>query len=262
MARLAISMIVTAVVKDFPCFRDFMKIDLFTPWQPSTIFEKTPGINSMNRKGSLEITSKQNIEKDAQGAPLREGALFVLTGPSGVGKGTIVVQLLQDIPKLKRSVSVTTRAKRPDEKEGVDYFYRSGEEFEQMRRDRKLLEWAEFAGCRYGTPKEWVLDQLRSGIDVILEIEVQGAKQISQRFPDAVLVFISPPSFEELEQRLRGRATETEEKIEERLKTARQELSEKQRFHYEVVNDNVEEAVKNLTHIVYAERCRIRDSNR
>jgi guanylate kinase len=187
----------------------------------------------------------------------RTGNLFVFTGPSGVGKGTIREQLLLQVPGLLRSVSVTTRERRPGEQEGVSYFFRTPEEFEQMRANNELMESAEFAGSYYGTPKAWVEQQLRAGLDVLLEIEVQGAKQIRQRFPSAVLIFVSPPSFEALRQRLVGRNTETSEKIALRLMKAQQELREKYLFHYEVVNDNIEEAVMNLTHIVYAERCRI-----
>lgn len=191
----------------------------------------------------------------------RDGNLFVFTGPSGVGKGTIREQLLQKVPGLVRSVSVTTRERRPGEQEGVHYFFRSMEEFEHMRAQNELMESAEFAGSFYGTPKQWVGQQLAAGLDVLLEIEVQGAKQIMQRFPGAILIFVSPPSFEALRERLVRRNTETSEKIALRLTKAQQELREKYLFHYEVVNDNVDEAVMNLAHIVYAERCRIKTSS-
>jgi len=192
-------------------------------------------------------------------SPSREsGNLIVITGPSGVGKGTVVERLLATVPKLKRSVSVTTREKRPNEVEGVDYFFRTTEDFKRLVSESAFLEWAEFAGGLYGTPHLWVTEQLKSGIDVILEIEVQGAKQVKKKVSDAVLVFLSPPSFEALEERLRNRATETPEKLALRLAKAKQELTEKQLFHYEVVNDVVDEAVNNLVHIVYSERCSIK----
>jgi len=175
-----------------------------------------------------------------------------------VGKGTVVERLLATVPKLKRSVSVTTREKRPNEVEGVDYFFRTTEDFKRLVSESAFLEWAEFAGGLYGTPHLWVTEQLKSGIDVILEIEVQGAKQVKKKVSDAVLVFLSPPSFEALEERLRNRATETPEKLALRLAKAKQELTEKQLFHYEVVNDVVDEAVNNLVHIVYSERCSIK----
>jgi guanylate kinase len=191
----------------------------------------------------------------------RTGNLFVFTGPSGVGKGTMREQLIQQVPGLVRSVSVTTRERRPGEQEGVHYFFVTAEEFDEMRVNNQLMESAEFAGSYYGTPKQWVEAQLKAGLDVLLEIEVQGAKQIRQRFPNAVLIFVSPPSFEALRQRLVGRNTENSEKIALRLAKAQQELREKYLFHYEVVNDNIEEAVMNLAHIVYAERCRINTSS-
>jgi len=189
---------------------------------------------------------------------VRPGNLVVITGPSGVGKGTVVQKLLHLVPGLTRSVSVTTRPKRAEEVEGVDYFFRTREEFEKMAADRAFMEWAEFAGSLYGTPRAWVEDTLRSGKDVLLEIEVQGAKQIRERFPEAVLIFLSPPDFQVLESRLKGRATESADKIALRLEKARDELRQRHLFHYEVVNDNLEEAVNNLVHIMYAERCRIR----
>lgn len=188
------------------------------------------------------------------------GNLIVVTGPSGVGKGTVVQKLLNFVPKLTKSVSVTTRSMRSGEEEGTDYFFRSAEQFYQMIESNNFMEWAEFAGNLYGTPKAWVEQQIHQGKDVILEIEVEGAKQILETFPESVLIFLSPPSFEELKKRLKGRGTETTLKVELRLAKARQEMRARGLFHYEVVNDNIDEAVNNLLHIVYAERCRIRDS--
>lgn len=189
--------------------------------------------------------------------PVRPGNLLVITGPSGVGKGTLVQKLKPRVDKLRYSVSVTTRAMRPGEIEGESYFFRSRSEFEDMARQGAFMEYAEFAGNFYGTPRGWVSEELENGVDVILEIEVVGAKQIHSQYPDAVMIFISPPSFEELANRLRNRKTETDEKIKLRLEKAEQELQEKNVFQYEVVNDNLDEAVSNLEHIVYAERCRM-----
>jgi guanylate kinase len=192
------------------------------------------------------------------------GNLIVITGPSGVGKGTVVQRLLESVPKLTKSVSVTTRKMRAREAEGIDYFFVTKSEFEAMVKADKFLEWAEFAGSQYGTPRNWVEHELRQGRDVILEIEVQGAKQIRNKFPNAVLIFLSPPSLDALASRLRGRKTESAPMVQLRLAKARQELREKNErgfFHYEVVNDNIEDAVTNLLYIVYAERCRIRDSD-
>jgi guanylate kinase len=218
--------------------------------------------SSMNRvtpQPRNGLTQNADTERNITiSSPRASGNLIVITGPSGVGKGTVVERLLATVPNLKRSVSVTTREKRPNEVEQVDYFFRSADEFERLNSENAFLEWAEFAGGLYGTPHLWVTEQLKAGIDVILEIEVQGAKQVKLKVSDAVLVFLSPPSFEALEARLRNRATETPEKLSMRLAKAKQELTEKQLFHYEVVNDVVDQAVDNLVHIVYSERCRIK----
>ena len=185
------------------------------------------------------------------------GDLLVLTGPSGVGKGTLVKGLLARVEHIKRSVSVTTRPMRPGETEGVEYFFRTRDQFDEMVARHEFMEYAEFAGHLYGTPMTWVYQELDEGEDVILEIEVLGAKQVHSLYPPAVLIFISPPSFEELEERLRLRGTETEEKIQQRLAKAREELLERNIFQYEVVNDVVDSAVTKLVHIVYAERYRL-----
>lgn len=181
-----------------------------------------------------------------------------MTGPSGVGKGTVVDKLLGTVGDLRRSISVTTRTKRSAEVDGIDYFFVGPDEFEQMKQGGHFLEWAEFAGNSYGTPRDWVLECLNDCIDVILVIEVQGAKQIKKSFPASILIFLSPPSIEELEKRLFGRNTECPVSIGLRLAQAEKEMAERQTFDYEVVNDDVGEAVNNLMHIVYAERCRIR----
>lgn len=217
---------------------------------PSSAAEGTLQATTSNDVTHCEPVLKNNAD--------RRGNLIVLTGPSGVGKGTLTRLMLERIDNLVKSVSVTTRPKRPGEEEGVDYFYVNRDEFEKLEWNGRLMEFAEFAGNMYGTPKGWVEEQLRLGKDVLLEIEVQGAKQVRQRRSESLLIFVSPPSFEILRQRLEGRATESREKIEARLDKAELELKEKGLFHYEVVNDNIDEAVNNLIHIVYAERCRIR----
>lgn len=206
------------------------------------------------------MSHKENAGSDRIRARKMLGNLIVITGPSGVGKGTVVQRLLEVVPKLTKSVSVTTRKIREREAEGFDYFFRSVSEFEQLVAEDKFLEWAEFAGNRYGTPRTWVEHELRQGRDVILEIEVQGAKQVKAKFPNAVLIFLSPPSWDALASRLKGRKTESAPMVQLRLAKARQELRERGLFDYEVVNDNIEDAVTNLTYIVYAERCRIRET--
>lgn len=188
------------------------------------------------------------------------GSLIVVTGPSGVGKGTVTGGCLKQVDGLEKSVSVTTRPRRDGEDDGMEYFFRSEEEFAAMRKAGEFLEYAEFAGYHYGTPESWVEQKIRSGIDVILEIEVNGAMQVRESCPDAVLVFLSPPSYEELEQRLIKRATESPKRIALRLDKAREEIQCRHLFDYEVINDNIEEAIGNLAHIVYAERLKIRSS--
>ncbi|PWU00740.1 MAG: guanylate kinase [Candidatus Melainabacteria bacterium] len=183
-----------------------------------------------------------------------QGKLLVITGPSGVGKGTLVQRLLAEVAGIKKSVSVTTRSARPHEVDGIDYFFKSTEQFMNMVKEHQFMEWAEFAGNLYGTPKQWVMEELGAGFDVILEIEVQGAKQIRQGHPQAVLIFLSPPSFEALKDRLEKRATEPPDKLAIRLAKAEQEMKEKSLFQYEVVNDNIDEAVNKLRDIVYSER--------
>ncbi len=236
----------------------------------------TPNKSLSAKKDSLSETGASvRISRDAgfgTGLVKRvpKGNLIVITGPSGVGKGTVVQKLLDEVSRLTKSVSVTTRAMRPGEKDGVDYTFVTDEKFAEMLENGAFMEWAEYSGNFYGTPHAWVEDQLRvkkdangvdqAGNDVILEIEVDGAKQIRDRFSQAVLIFLSPPSFDELKSRLKGRGTESAAKIQLRLHKARQEMRERGLFHYEVVNDNVDEAVKNLLHVVYAERCRIRET--
>lgn len=209
--------------------------------------------NSTELKSGVTLVSA--VEKERN--PGRSGTLLVVTGPSGVGKGTVVGKTIEEVDKIAKSVSVTTRARRKGEDEGVHYFYRSEKEFFEMRDRGEFLEYAEFAGNYYGTPAVWVDDMLSHGIDVILEIEVQGAMQIREKRKDAVLIFLSPPSFEALAKRLRTRGTESEEKITERLKKAEGEIKQRHLFNYEVINDNLTEAVRNLESIVYAERLRI-----
>ncbi len=218
----------------------------------------------MKQGNQLAEANKREAKKgdDASSSSLsptgRPGNLIVLTGPSGVGKGTLTAKLLPSVPKLVKSVSVTTRKQRPGEQDGIDYFFKTKDEFDLMCQQNDLMEHAQFAGNWYGTPRSWVDEQLEQGNDVLLEIEVQGANQVSESRPQSLLIFVSPPSFDELRARLQGRATETPEKIAERLAKAERELKQRHQFHYEVINDDIEVSVQNLIHIVYAERCRIR----
>lgn len=186
-----------------------------------------------------------------------KGKIFVLTGPSGVGKGTVVQGLLKKVENIYLSVSASTREKREGEKEGINYFFKSKEEFEKMIKEDEFLEWAEFAGNYYGSPKFQINNYLSCGKDILLEIEVQGAKQIKLKCPDAILLFLAPPSFEALEERLIKRQTESLDKVKIRLKKAKEEMKEVSLFNYLVINDKLDEAIENVTSIIKAERCRI-----
>ncbi len=183
-----------------------------------------------------------------------EGILVVISGFSGSGKGTIVQRLLQKYPdRYALSISATTRAPREGEEEGVHYFFRSVEEFEAMIAADELIEYAKFVNNYYGTPRAYVEEQLLSGKSVILEIEIQGALQVKKKFPDAKLVFVTPPSAKELERRLTGRGTETQEVIEKRLHRAVEEASYMKKYDYLIVNDELEIAVEQFHQIIEAE---------
>ena len=172
--------------------------------------------------------------------------LTVLSGPSGVGKSTVVAHLRKEHPEIWLSVSATTRRPRPGERHGVQYYFVSDEEFDKLVANGELLEWAEFAGNRYGTPRRAVLERLQAGEPVLLEIDLQGARQVKQSMPDAQLVFLAPPSWEELVRRLTGRGTEPPEVIERRLEVARRELAAESEFDVTLVNTSVEEVSREL----------------
>lgn len=182
-----------------------------------------------------------------------QGILLIISGPSGSGKGTIVEQLCQD-EGFSLSISATTRQPREYEKNGVHYFFHSKEEFLAMRDNMELLEWAEFCGNYYGTPRKYVVEKLMEGRNVILEIEVQGALQVKKIYPDGVLVFLIPPNLEELGKRLTNRGTEGKEEINRRIHRALEELELVQEYDYVVINDTVEQAVADVQAIVHAER--------
>ncbi len=184
-----------------------------------------------------------------------KGILLIISGPSGSGKGTVVRKLCED-DRYALSVSVTTRAKRPAEVEGIDYFFRSVPEFYGMLNNGELLESAQFVGNYYGTPREYVTKMIDSGKTVVLEIEVNGALQVKMNEPDAVLVFLIPPDMEELRNRLVKRATEHPEVIEDRMRRANEEVELINKYDYLVVNDYVEHAVQAINMIVEAEKRR------
>lgn len=181
----------------------------------------------------------------------KRGVLFVFSGPSGVGKGALKAKLFEEFAdRIAYSVSATTRGPREGEVDGKDYFFISRQEFERRVKNNEFLEHAEFAGNCYGTPRAYVEKLLDSGMNVVLEIDVQGALQVMKSMPECVSVFILPPSFEELEHRLRGRGTETEEKVRERLETAKRELPYAPQYDYQIVNGgDIEAAYQSLREV-------------
>ena len=187
---------------------------------------------------------------------MKKGILTVVSGFSGAGKGTIIKELRKKYD-YELSISATTRKPRKGDVDGVDYFFKTREEFEQMIEENKLIEWAEYVGNYYGTPKEYVEQQLKAGKDVLLEIEMQGGMLVKEQFPEAVLIFITPPSYEELASRLKGRGTETEEQISKRLKRAGEEVAYMKSYDYLVVNDKLEDAVECVNQIIQNEHCRV-----
>jgi guanylate kinase len=186
----------------------------------------------------------------------RRGIAFVMTGASGVGKDTIRRVAVPDLGELFYSISATTRARRPGEEHGVQYYFLAKERFEGLIADDGLLEWAEYVGDYYGTPRAPVEAALDEGRDVLLELELAGARQVKAALPEAVMIFIAPPSLAELERRLRGRGTDDEAKIQKRLARAREEIRAVREFDYAIVNDELEHAVRDFQAVVRAERVR------
>jgi len=199
---------------------------------------------------------------------LKRGLLFVLFGPSGAGKDVLLREVLPALPRLSRCASVTTRLPRPGEKEGRDHQFVAEDEFDRMVQAGGFLEYARYVGHGYGTPKAWVEEMLNSGLDVVLRVENQGALQIKQVAPEAILIFLAPPSWEELSRRLEERHTESRESIAERLKVARQEVRHAEHgndggpiYDYLVVNDDLKRAANCFQSIVMSGRCRAGRAN-
>lgn len=187
---------------------------------------------------------------------VEKGILFILSGPSGVGKGTVRARLFESNPNLQYSISMTTRKIREGEQNGTDYFFKSHEEFEELIAQDELLEYAKFVNNYYGTPRSYVLETLNSGKDVFLEIEVQGALQVKKRFPEGVFIFLSPPSLEELKNRIVSRGTETNEFVSKRLIEANKEIEMMHAYDYVVVNDELDHAVHKVKCIIESEHCK------
>ena len=183
---------------------------------------------------------------------MSRGVLAVVSGFSGAGKGTIMKSLMAKYDNYALSVSATTRNPRPGEEDGREYFFRTKEEFEEMIRQDQLIEYARYVNHYYGTPRDYVETRLAEGTDVILEIEIQGALKIKQKFPTALLLFVMPPSAAELKRRLVGRGTETEDVIEKRLKRATEEAEGIENYDYIVINDNLEECVREMHGLIMA----------
>lgn len=182
----------------------------------------------------------------------KKGALLVVSGFSGAGKGTVMKKLLETYDNYALSISMTTRQKRPGEQDGKDYFFVNTEEFEQKIQEQKVIEYAKYCDNYYGTPREYVEEQLACGKDVILEIEIQGALKVKEMFPDAVLLFMMPPSAKELKRRLVSRGTETEEVINQRMSRAIEEAEGIEKYDYIVINDDLDTCVRELHGIVNA----------
>ena len=186
------------------------------------------------------------------------GLLIVFSGPSGVGKGTVRQEIFSTPDhKFEYSVSMTTRQKRPGEVDGVDYFFRTREEFEELIKNGQMLEYAEYVGNYYGTPLTYVNETLDKGIDVFLEIEVQGALQVKKKVPDGVFIFLTPPDLDELKDRLVGRGTDSEEVIRQRIERAKEEIALMREYDYAVVNDEVPLAAERVKRIIEAEHFRV-----
>lgn len=186
------------------------------------------------------------------------GLLIVFSGPSGVGKGTVRQEIFSTPDhKFEYSVSMTTRAQRPGEVDGKDYFFRSREEFEELIRNGQMLEYAEYVGNYYGTPLTYVNETLDKGIDVFLEIEVQGALLVKKKVPDAVFIFLTPPDLNELQERLVGRGTDSEEVIAQRIERAREEIALMSEYDYAIVNDEVPLAAERVKRVIEAEHFRV-----
>jgi len=187
----------------------------------------------------------------------RKGLVVVISAPSGTGKGTLLAALKNVAQNMKYSISVTTRIPRAGEVDGRDYFFTTHENFQKMIDDNMLLEWDSFVGNYYGTPREYIENCVNEGYDVYLDITVKGALQIKQNYNDCVLIFMLPPSFNELQRRITSRGTETQEVIKQRLEQAKEEIDYLNKYDYVIINDNVDNAVNDVLAIVHAEKLKV-----
>lgn len=188
----------------------------------------------------------------------REGLLVVVSGPSGTGKGTLLNNLKEKEKNIRFSVSATTRNPRDGEVDGVNYYFKTHEEFNDMINNNELVEWVKYCDNYYGTPKKCIEDTIKSGYDCLLEIEVEGALNIKKIYPDCISIFILPPSFEELRRRIEGRGTEQQDVIDKRMEKAIKEMGYVDKYDYVVVNDKIEEAVNSVISIIVSEKHRFK----
>jgi len=210
-----------------------------------------------NNKYFQSAISGNEIQNIMQDKKSKKGLLFVVSGPSGVGKGTLREKLFKMFKDLTYSVSMTTRSPRKEEVNGIDYHFVSEAIFKQMIKENKFIEWAMVHGDYKGTPYEFLIERLKMGNDILLEIDVQGAVQVKDKMPWGIYIFIAPPSWNDLEYRLRNRKTEEKKELEKRLGDARTEIKCVDNYDYLVINDNIETALKKLEAIIIAERCKI-----
>lgn len=194
-------------------------------------------------EGCLSIVSINGYDK-------KKGTLFVISGPSGVGKSTLVKEALSGLDNFARSISVTTRPRRPDENEGENYYFLSQAEFKKMIDDNEFLEWVDYCGYYYGTPKSFVEDKLDKGLNIVLEIEVIGAMQVKKNMPQSFLIFITVPDVNYLNERLKKRATECDDVILKRIEKAKEEMKYEKYYNCIIINNNYNEALKNLKHVL------------
>jgi guanylate kinase len=206
---------------------------------------------------SSELDESQPQNKSTPETTEGHGILFVVSSPSGGGKGTLIQRVLKEVPNLSYSVSFTTRAPRNGEVNGREYFFVTLEKFEQMRTANEFLEWAHVHGKLYGTAKQQVVREVAAGRDIILEVDVQGAASLRKLMPDSVSILILPPSFEILKRRLQARGTDSPEELDLRLRNAPAELNDYSAFEYVIINDEVDRAAEQMTAIVHAERARL-----
>ncbi|MFZ5562734.1 MAG: guanylate kinase [Thermodesulfobacteriota bacterium] len=202
----------------------------------------------MNKQRPVKVLSRKSAPTS------RKGRLFIVSAPSGAGKTTLCAELLKRMPRMVRSISYTTRSPRNNEKNGEDYYFISDDEFDRGIKQDRWAEWAEVHGSRYGTAADFIRSRLAIGIDVLLNIDVQGAGQLFARYPESIGIFILPPSMEELRRRLESRGGDSPEAVERRMAAAGREIAEKNRYHHVVVNDNLARAVEELVSIVQGYR--------